>query len=324
MPDTRTSDLKSDLLKFLVSLLENSDKSLLALEEDLTCLEEAKRVSLATTQAELNTLKQDYKFVSETMGDKPQFKEMLVDAKLDIELMTAKLAEAVASYERTAKYYGEDPAKVPPEDFFAIFHKFTVQVQTGLREMVAARAAEEKAKLREETKQKRLAEQESKRKAGFEEPVESGHDNFIDNLSNLLGDGSAFRRMRENTLPQNEGLTIDTEEEPTESPRRAVRGDRSMPVMLTMSTSIGVRIQKFGAAENEEYPLRKVKKFYTAPGCIRFNFGDARAKEAVFYSEHCDKMMDHMTSIISAVTAARKQEMQIRRLICWRLLKPPC
>jgi len=326
MPDTRTGDLKSDLLKFMITTAENAEASLLTLDEDMTCLEEGSRVSFVTVQAELGTVLKDYRAVFEAIALAKSeslyapLKKFMDDARLDIDLMSSKLSEATKSYEVVAKFFGEDPAKVAPEDFFSILFKFTQQIKTGQREMDQAREAEEKLKLREANKAKRIAEQEAKKKAGTD-TVESGRDTYIDNLSNMMGEGNAFRHMR--SSPSSAALTIEGAEEdviPSTprsqlSPRSAVRRNNQsgavIQVMLTLSTSIGIRIQKFGKGEPEEYGLKRVRRFYTKEGSLRIDFGGARAQEMILYSEHQDSIVSHMTDMIKAMSQARDTEDEV-------------
>ncbi|PRP79969.1 actin binding protein [Planoprotostelium fungivorum] len=314
MSDTRTGDLKSNLLKFMISTLEKKEESILSVEEEMQCIEEAKRVSLATTQGELNTLIKDYRTVIEAISSTAAGKHydsirmFVEDAKFDIEIMNGKMGEALKTYETAAKFFGEDPAKVPPEDFFAIISKFTSSLKSTRQEMEAERIAEEKAKNREQLKQKRMLEQEARRRAGEVQAVESGRDTYVDNIDHMMGEGSAFRQLRHTA--SSSALTIH-DDGPVGQTKELRRGRSekggTQQVMITLSTSTGVRISKYGKGDTEEYPLKKVKRFYTKEGSLHIDFGSARSREVILYSEHSDSIMSHLTEMIKAIQVAREK-----------------
>lgn len=102
-------------------------------------------------------------------------------------------------------------------------------------------------------------------------------------------------------------------------------------VMLTLSTSIGIRIQKvrytphvsraectpqYGMGEPEEYHLKKIKRYYIKEGSLRIDFGSARAVEAIFYTEHSDSIAAHLSDMIRAVTAGKEAEDEVTMTTC--------
>eukprot|EP01117_Protostelium_nocturnum_P007060 TRINITY_DN2530_c0_g1_i3.p1 TRINITY_DN2530_c0_g1~~TRINITY_DN2530_c0_g1_i3.p1 ORF type:complete len:985 (-),score=407.30 TRINITY_DN2530_c0_g1_i3:132-3086(-) len=189
MPDTRSSDLKSDLLRYVISYLQKHDPQLLNLKEEMPYLGDAKRVSLSTLSGELNLLKKDFEEVKSTLESSS--KSFSEDASLDIGLMNSKMQEAQKCYEKAAKYYGEDPSKVPPEEFFGMLHQFLTMLDQTIADMEAARRKEER-----EEKVRQRALQEKKDKLLRSVPKTNEGDSVIEELSEMLESGMGFKKFR--------------------------------------------------------------------------------------------------------------------------------
>jgi hypothetical protein len=64
MPDTRSTNLKTNLVEYFVQLVQQKSPYLLELESDFSFLEEARKVSLPVTAGELNTLNKEVNEIS--------------------------------------------------------------------------------------------------------------------------------------------------------------------------------------------------------------------------------------------------------------------
>ncbi|PRP78350.1 choline-sulfatase [Planoprotostelium fungivorum] len=149
--DTRTTDLKSDLLRHIVLFLRNP-LELLDIEEDILYLEEAKRSSLSVAQAELNLVTKEWQTVVDTLKDNEKFQRFVSKSKVEIDQMHEEMSQSVTAYEKMAVYYGEEPAKTPPEDFFNIFSQFNLMIKKAMKDIELMVELEEKMKLRESRK----------------------------------------------------------------------------------------------------------------------------------------------------------------------------
>lgn len=166
--DTKTTDNKRTIFEVIVEMLLDQSPSLLEFsKEELDLVSEGARVSLETMQGEMKRLLSEFKKVQElvpsvqavdeedTFGGK--MTAFIEKARLDCDQMETDFNEAVSSFNKLVELYGEDPAKMSPEDFFGVWKTFTSKLVETATKIKADREKAEKLRAREEAKKKREA-----------------------------------------------------------------------------------------------------------------------------------------------------------------------
>jgi len=166
--DTKSSvDKTITLLHFIIDNLAKKEPSILELPSELQSVKKASKVHLVELEKELNSLRGGIKQAekelqfhkknpSKNSQDKfvSEITSFLDTAHQQFSELEEKMKEAQEKFKKAVKHFGEDPAKLTSEVFFAIFDTFVQNfedVQTDLARR--KQRAEEDAKQIEKEKQ---------------------------------------------------------------------------------------------------------------------------------------------------------------------------
>jgi len=132
--DTKSANNKLTLLHFIVDTIETKFPEVLNFTDELSDVDAASKVSVATLQGELNELRQGVKKIEGELEkyEKPLgphdnfqgvFQPFLETAKADFEDLDKKFKRMDEAYQAVLAFFAEDP-KTTPEEFFAMILKF--------------------------------------------------------------------------------------------------------------------------------------------------------------------------------------------------------
>ncbi|XP_028395441.1 delphilin-like isoform X2 [Dendronephthya gigantea] len=166
LSSTKTSDNKSNLLKFLVKTVETKCPEVLDLKNELSSISLAARVSYQMVKEEIDDVvktMEDVKTDLEEHGsqipenDEDKFAEIMgsfvENSKRDMEILLTLHSEMQSEYTKTAKFFGEDPNMTTTEEFFGIFSTFVDQFETARLELVTQKKRKEEQAKRDIEKQ---------------------------------------------------------------------------------------------------------------------------------------------------------------------------
>ncbi|KAL1455142.1 hypothetical protein WDU94_009258 [Cyamophila willieti] len=135
--DTKSSSSRGvTLLHYLVELAEKRFKEVLKLEEDLSHVKEASKVSMKELECDMTQLRNNLKEVSREIefqrvqplvpGDRflPVMKEFLTSATCRLSEIEDLFQDMKTRFDRAVRLFGEDNSSIQPEDFFVIFDTF--------------------------------------------------------------------------------------------------------------------------------------------------------------------------------------------------------
>jgi len=211
---------KYTLLHYLVDLVQKKFPDLVNLHEELTNIEEGSKITIPDIRQVLSSIRIGLKDVENALNkiekakelkkEEPpfpdKFPEMIQDfykeAKERYDKLNKQLDEVEKNYNEVCSQFGEDPAKMSPEEFFGIFKNFWNQFQQAKKENEVFEAKEREAKKKEEqqkmAKNKKKAVQESK---GFTDETTDDKEHkssnkveekALDDIINSIRTGSAF------------------------------------------------------------------------------------------------------------------------------------
>jgi len=209
MAETKTTDNLTTLLQYLVRVLEKSAPPLLQIATELGGCESASRQSLQQLASDVASLQKDFGLVEKflaTFTDKDRFFETMTTflAKTRDELVQIDSNYKVMcdAYKTAVEYLGEDVQTSQPEEFFGVLYQFTLALQEAKKQNDMAVVNDEKLKRREEAKQKRQIDMDTKKKS---EPNPK-MDNVVDELFGALKGGDLFKNRRVATQQQRQQL----------------------------------------------------------------------------------------------------------------------
>jgi len=154
-------DHKTSLLHYFGRLLREKYPDLLNYADELTALDNAKRISLQTIASEIGTLRKELRAATQeaenSKADSQAFSKSLTSSLTQItpqfEAVDAKLTEVQKAFTELVVYFGDEP-KTTPEEFFSIVTRFTAQLENVHKD-----AANEKERVEREAKRAAQAAQ---------------------------------------------------------------------------------------------------------------------------------------------------------------------
>ncbi|KAF2072044.1 hypothetical protein CYY_006634 [Polysphondylium violaceum] len=176
---------KYSLVHYIIELLEKTQPKLLDFPSEIPNVIEAATLSYNQSCNEIKLLRAGLVKLQKEMfgdsnnsanqnndeddsgGEKPQpineplkdddplkakLSEFLLASKTEISDAEKLISETEALYQKVAKFYGEEPGKVPPEEFLAIFKRFTDTFVLSLKDIERENAMKERADKRKQDK----------------------------------------------------------------------------------------------------------------------------------------------------------------------------
>ncbi|KYR02587.1 actin binding protein [Tieghemostelium lacteum] len=124
-----TADSKVTLMNWLITFLETKHAEILQFPEQLTAIDEAKRVSIPNLKSEVASLKKGINQLTQESnqsdGVAKQILTTFVGKSQDlVNTVEKQFTQALESFNEMISYYGEDVKTATPEDFFAQISKF--------------------------------------------------------------------------------------------------------------------------------------------------------------------------------------------------------
>jgi len=203
MVDAKTTDNTTTLLQYLVAILEKSKPELLKFGEELPHCEAASKLSLPQISSDLAGLQKDFNSTEKSLESFPDpepfvdiLKSFLNKARDDLGSISTAFKVTEEIYSSVAKFFGEDPKSMAPEEFFGGIFKFIVALDDAVKQNEMAIVNEEKSKRRDEAKQKRQQELDKKKGA-------PGAPDVVDELFGVLKGGNFFKNKRQQQQQQN-------------------------------------------------------------------------------------------------------------------------
>ncbi|KAL0266624.1 UNVERIFIED_CONTAM: hypothetical protein PYX00_009117 [Menopon gallinae] len=200
LADTKSSSNKgTTLLHYLVDILEKKFKDILKLEEDISYVREASKVSLGELEKDMSSLRlglkeverevefhrsQNGNSISELLPvDRflPVMKEFLSYATCKFSELEDLFQDMKTRFDRAVRLFGEDNTSIQPDDFFGIFDAF-------LSALNEARQDNENMRRKKDEEEKRAKQEAELKKRTIER--RSSKDAIVDNrLKNGLSNG---------------------------------------------------------------------------------------------------------------------------------------
>jgi len=185
--DTKTSDNKQTVFDITVEMVKDQQPSYIAFTKaESELMDDGARISLQTVEAEKSKLVKEFYVVKDLAPTIVQvdaddlfgkrFEEFRLRAEGEVVDIEKKFEEAKKNYESVVKLFGEDPATMGPEEFFAIWKTFVGKIIETSEKIDVEREKKDKERKREEQKLKREQELAAKanKPAGGDPPAEGG------------------------------------------------------------------------------------------------------------------------------------------------------
>ena len=146
MVETRGADKKTTLLHYLCSLVDKKFPELASFADDLKAIGPACSVSFSDIENELKELRNGLKLAEKELNyasaADPQpndnfravVETFLSEAQPDFEELERRYQKMVERYAEVVRFYGEDPIKMPPTEFFVIFKQFADSFDSAAKE----------------------------------------------------------------------------------------------------------------------------------------------------------------------------------------------
>ncbi|CAN0408951.1 unnamed protein product, partial [Ascophyllum nodosum] len=164
----KTMDKKKTLLHVLMAWAKETEPDMLKLDEDLAHANEASQWSLTDLKQQVNQASKGFMLMQTQLkiaqeginnpeGDRfaEVVKPFLEKAKERMGALEAEYARVQENYDNAARRFGEDPAKVPSGEFFALVSSMLDVIAVALRDNELQAKAEERRKKREAVEKKR-------------------------------------------------------------------------------------------------------------------------------------------------------------------------
>lgn len=166
LADTKSSSAKgTNLLHYLVQIIEKKFKDLTKLDDDLPHIREASKVSLGEMDKDISMLRAGIAEVAREIefhrsagtsqtGDRflPVMREFHAQASVRFSELEDQFQDMKTRFDRAVRLFGEDGSVVQPEEFFGIFDAF-------LTAFMEARQDNENFKKRQEEEEKRAKQE---------------------------------------------------------------------------------------------------------------------------------------------------------------------
>eukprot|EP01028_Stygiella_incarcerata_P000190 TRINITY_DN1027_c2_g1_i3.p1 TRINITY_DN1027_c2_g1~~TRINITY_DN1027_c2_g1_i3.p1 ORF type:complete len:548 (+),score=205.67 TRINITY_DN1027_c2_g1_i3:124-1644(+) len=222
LQETKSLDGKTTLLDYVVEHCLRKSPEILEFPSDMAHVEDAIRVSITNLQQETAQVQKGMKMVQvelkqsayDTEGD--SFKEVMEAFERrgseDLDAMMDRFKTMEETMEKLAMYFGEDPAKFSPEEFFGEIGKFMTMLAASKKkvaiEMEKKRLEKPKTATpaKESASSKGISERKDGGKKGKEggtgEGAEGGEKEkegrgLLNDLFSSIADGTAFRKRRQ-------------------------------------------------------------------------------------------------------------------------------
>eukprot|EP00062_Callorhinchus_milii_P025035 gi/632985578/ref/XP_007909761.1/ PREDICTED: disheveled-associated activator of morphogenesis 2-like [Callorhinchus milii] len=206
--DTKSSiDRNITLLHYLIMIFEKTYPEILTIQLDLLHLPEAAKVNLAELDKEMNHLKNGLKALEDELDyqkghvrdPRDRFVSVMNDfitvASFSFSEMEDLLSEAKHKYIKTLKHFGEDEAKMQPDEFFGIFDTFLQSFNEAKQDLENMRRKKEeeerRARMEAMLKEQRDKERQLKKAKAGGISEEVGE---FDDLVSALRSGEVFDR----------------------------------------------------------------------------------------------------------------------------------
>eukprot|EP01112_Ceratiomyxa_fruticulosa_P001576 TRINITY_DN11759_c0_g1_i1.p1 TRINITY_DN11759_c0_g1~~TRINITY_DN11759_c0_g1_i1.p1 ORF type:complete len:431 (+),score=138.76 TRINITY_DN11759_c0_g1_i1:114-1406(+) len=202
LSDTKAGDNKSNLMHWLAKHMQTKSPDTFEFPKDLTHLAAGARVSLQTLQSEVGLLGKELDNLEKIMKEikeKDKFKEImdqfLFVTREEFKTLQANFAAAEKEFMSLADWFGEDPAKITPEELFGTLNEFVVNFEKAAEDNRKAKENAEKELKKEQDREKRKLQMDQM-KAKTKGPGGVEQDAVVDNLINSLRQGDAFLARR--------------------------------------------------------------------------------------------------------------------------------
>ncbi|XP_037096556.1 disheveled-associated activator of morphogenesis 1 isoform X1 [Syngnathus acus] len=203
--DTKSSiDKNLTLLNYIVTVLEKRFPGFVALSQELRNVPEAAKVNMKELEKDMNNLRSAIKSVEaelqyqqsqSSLGSTDRFvpvvTQFLTVASFTLSEVEESYVEAKHLLGKALQHFGEDSAKLEPDEFFGIFDTFLSSFSEAKQanEDVARREEEEEKRKLLEAKMKREREQKAKKSQVNVQGDEGGE---FDDLVSALRSGEVF------------------------------------------------------------------------------------------------------------------------------------
>nr|XP_057933083.1 disheveled-associated activator of morphogenesis 1-like [Doryrhamphus excisus] len=203
--DTKSSiDKNVTLLNYIVTVLEKTFPTVVALSQDLQNVPVAAKVNMAELEKDVNNLRSgiksveaelEYQQAQPSLGPDDTFvpvvRQFITVASFSFSDVEESFGEAKELLGKAFRHFGEDVSKLQPEEFFGIFDAFLSAFSEAKQanEDIARRKEEEEKRALLEEKMKKDREQKAK-KAQINVDAEEGGE--FDDLVSALRSGAVF------------------------------------------------------------------------------------------------------------------------------------
>uniref|UniRef100_A0A8C9V2Y7 Dishevelled associated activator of morphogenesis 1b n=1 Tax=Scleropages formosus TaxID=113540 RepID=A0A8C9V2Y7_SCLFO len=202
--DTKSSiDKNITLLHYLITILEKKYPKVMLLQEDLKNVPEAAKVNMMELEKDIGNLRSGLKNVESELdfqksrpqerGDKfvSVVSQFITVASFSFSDVEDSLQESKELFQKAVKHFGEDAARMQPDEFFGIFDQFMQAFTEAKQENdnMQKRKEEEERRARMEAQLKEQREKERKARKARENGEEDGE---FDDLVSALRSGEVF------------------------------------------------------------------------------------------------------------------------------------
>ncbi|XP_044737044.1 disheveled-associated activator of morphogenesis 1 isoform X2 [Chrysoperla carnea] len=193
LADTKSSAAKgTTLLHYLVQILEKKFKDILKLDEELTHVRDAAKVSLGELEKDVRQLRAGLKEVGREIeyhrahmtppnpADRfvPVMREFQATATCRLAELDDQFTDMKTRFDRAVRLFGEDPTAIQPDEFFGIFDAF-------LTAFADAHQDNENMRKRQEEEEKRAKQEAELKKRTMER--KSSREGILSSVSKSLG-----------------------------------------------------------------------------------------------------------------------------------------
>ncbi|XP_030623666.1 disheveled-associated activator of morphogenesis 1 isoform X1 [Chanos chanos] len=202
--DTKSSiDKNITLLHYLITILEQKYPKVAQFQEELPHVPEAAKVNMTELEKDIKNLSTGLKNVEKELdyqksrpqdsGDKfvSVVSQFITVASFSFSDVEDSLQEAKELFQKAMQHFGEDPARMQPDEFFGIFDQFLQAFAEARQdnENMRRRKEEEERRARMEAQLKEQREKERKARKAKENCEEDGE---FDDLVSALRSGEVF------------------------------------------------------------------------------------------------------------------------------------
>jgi cytokinesis protein len=166
LESTKTSDNKSTLVHFLVKTIQSKYRDVLSVGDELKHMAAAAKVSTQTLATEVDELKQGLEAIHRDMQSYSRLgavdpedrfaqytTEFIVIARENMQSLLDLQKRMNVEYEKTVRYFGEDPAKTRSDEFFAVFYQFLGTFERALQHNISKEEQKAEREKREKERQ---------------------------------------------------------------------------------------------------------------------------------------------------------------------------